>query len=94
VIRVPTLWSGAEIQHSPSLRFLAVDGRAELSVDDARELGLESGDEVELSAGGARTTAQATVRFGVPKGSVFVAGADLPDGPVDLRPAPAGAAVA
>jgi len=94
VVRVPTLWSGPEIEHSPSLRFLAVDGRAELSVDDARELGLESGDEVELSAGGARATAQATVRFGVPKGSVFVAGADLPDGPVDLRPARAGAAVA
>jgi NADH-quinone oxidoreductase subunit G len=93
-IRVPTLWSGPEVEQSPSLRFLSVDGRAELSVDDARELGLESGDEVELRAGGARAGAQAIVRSGVPKGSVFVAGADLPDGPVALRPARAGAAVA
>jgi NADH-quinone oxidoreductase subunit G len=93
-IRVPTLWSGPEVEQSPSLRFLSVDGRAELSVDDARELGLESGDEVELRAGGARAGAQAIVRSGVPKGSVFVAGADLPDGPVELRPARAGAGVA
>jgi NADH-quinone oxidoreductase subunit G len=93
-IRVPTLWSGAEVEQSPSLRFLSVDGRAELSVDDARELGVESGDEIELSGGGTRAGAQASVRSGVPRGCVFVAGADLPDGPVELRPARAGAAVA
>ena len=29
--RVPTLWSGPEIEHSPSLRFLATGPRAELS---------------------------------------------------------------
>jgi NADH-quinone oxidoreductase subunit G len=94
VTRVPTLWSGAEIEHSPSLRFLSADGRAEFSVEDARELGVASGDEVELSSGGERITATAAVRTGVPKGSVFVSGTSLPDGPVELRPAGAGAAVA
>jgi NADH-quinone oxidoreductase subunit G len=94
VTRVPTLWTGAEIEHSPSLRFLSVDGRAELSVEDARELGVASGDEVELSSGGERVTAIAAVRTGVPKGSVFVSGAPVPDGPVEVRPAGAGAAIA
>ena len=68
--------------------------RAELSVEDARELGLANGDDIELSAGGERVTATVAVRTGVPKGSVFVSGADLPDGPVEVRPAGAGAAVA
>jgi NADH-quinone oxidoreductase subunit G len=92
--RVPSLWTGPEIEHSPSLRFLAVDGRAELSVEDARALGLATGDEVELSSGGARITATAAVRTGVPQGSVFVSGATVPDGPVEVRPVGAGAAVA
>jgi NADH-quinone oxidoreductase subunit G len=94
VARVPSLWTGPEIEHSPSLRFLSGDGRAELSVEDARALDVETGDEVELSAGGERITATASVRTGVPKGSVFVSGASVPDGPVEVRPAGAGAAVA
>jgi NADH-quinone oxidoreductase subunit G len=94
VARAPTLWSGPEIDESASLRFLATGPRAELSVDDARKLGLESGDEVELSAGGERVVARVAVRTQVPNGSVFVIGANLPDGFVDISPARAGAAVA
>jgi NADH-quinone oxidoreductase subunit G len=94
VARIPSLWTGPEIEHSPSLRFLSVDGRAELSVEDARALDVRTGDEVELSAGGERITAAASVRTGVPKGSVFVSGAAVADGPVEVRPAGAGAAVA
>ncbi len=92
--RVPTLWSGPEIEHSPSLRFLATGARAELSPADARRLGVENGDEVELSAGDEQAVATAAVRSGVPEGSVFVAGTELPDGPVEIRPARAGAVVA
>ena len=81
----PTLWSGSEIEHSPSLRFLAAQPRAELSVDDARRLGVQNGAEVELSVNGDRVTATAAVRTGVPAGSIFVSGAELPDGSVEVR---------
>src|SRR6185436_12467510 len=45
----PTLWTGPEVRHSPSLRFLDTGERALLSVEDARSLGVRSGDEVELA---------------------------------------------
>jgi NADH-quinone oxidoreductase subunit G len=92
--RVPTLWSGPEIEHSPSLRFLATGPRAELSPRDAARLGVENGDEIELSAGGERSVVTASVRSTVPNNSVFVTGAALPDGPVAIKQARAGAAVA
>jgi NADH-quinone oxidoreductase subunit G len=81
---VPTLWSGSEIEHSPSLRFLALPPRVELSVEDARRLGVESGGEVTLAVNGDRVTAMAAVRTGVPTGSVFLTGASLPDGAVEV----------
>jgi NADH-quinone oxidoreductase subunit G len=80
----PTLWSGSTIDQSPSLRFLAVGERAELSVEDARRLGIGHGEEIELAAGGERVTATAGVRTGVPAGSVFLSSASLPDGPVEV----------
>jgi NADH-quinone oxidoreductase subunit G len=93
---VPTLWTGPEVEHSPSLRFLSTRARAEVSVDDARDAGIRDGDEIVLSvdaaasngAGTAQVTAVAAVRSAVPRGSVFVAGAaGLPDGAVRLSPA-------
>jgi NADH-quinone oxidoreductase subunit G len=96
---VPTLWAGPGIEHSPSLRFLATGPRAELSVDDAREAGIENGEAITLTvraerapagngaAGAVEATAVAAVRSAVPAGSVFVSGVDLPDGPVELAPA-------
>ena len=86
VVAAPTLWSGSEIEHSPSLRFLAARPRAELSMEDARRLGVRHGAEIELSVNGDRLTATAAVRTGVPAGSVFVSGADLGDGAVQIRP--------
>jgi NADH-quinone oxidoreductase subunit G len=84
---VPTLWTGPEIEHSPSLRFLSTRARAELSVEDARRAGIANGDEIALSVNGAEATAIAAVRSGVPAGSVFVSGTSLPDGAVELAPA-------
>jgi NADH-quinone oxidoreductase subunit G len=97
---VPTLWTGPEIEHSPSLRFLATGPRAEISVEDAREAGIENGDEITLRTSAAASaagngsgaagaedgeaTAVAAVRSAVPRGSVFVSGVDLADGPVEL----------
>jgi NADH-quinone oxidoreductase subunit G len=84
---VPTLWTGPEVEHSPSLRFLSTRARAELSVDDARRAGVGDGDEVTLSVDGLEATAVASVRSAVPAGSVFVSGASLPDGSVEISPA-------
>ena len=87
VTAVPTLWSGPEIEHSPSLRFLAARAHAELSVEDARAAGLADGDEARLSVNGASVDAVVVVRTGVPPGSVFVSGARLPDGELSIEPA-------
>ncbi len=92
--RAPSLWSGTAIEHSPSLAFLAGGASALLSVMDARELGVEDGAEIELSAGGESARATAAVRTGVPKGAVFVIEVELPEGPVELAPASSPAAVA
>ena len=79
-----TLWSGSEVEHSPSLRFLRTEPRAELSIEDARRLGVSNGAEIELSVDGERQTATAAVRTAVPAGSVFLSGAELPDGAVEI----------
>jgi NADH-quinone oxidoreductase subunit G len=94
---VPSLWTGPEVEHSPSLRFLPTRARAEISVEDAREAGIADGEEVTLSvhssgggappADGAEVAAIASVRSAVPRGSVFVSGASAPDGPVRISPA-------
>jgi NADH-quinone oxidoreductase subunit G len=81
----PTLWAGAEVEYSPSLRFLASGEKAWLSVEDARRLGVESGDEVELSVNGDRLSATAIVRTGVPAGSVFLSPPAHVEGPVEVR---------
>jgi NADH-quinone oxidoreductase subunit G len=84
---VRTLWTGPEIEHSPALRFLAEPGRVELAAEDARRAGIESGDEVRLSAGGEAVIVIAAVRTGVPAGSAFLSGAVLPEGVVEMAPA-------
>jgi NADH-quinone oxidoreductase subunit G len=85
----PTLWSGPAVEHSPSLRFLDTGARALLSVEDARRLEVENGDEVELSADGDSVRATAVIRTGVPTGSVFLSPPGLAEGPVELRSAQA-----
>ena len=61
--------------------------RAELSVEDARQAGVANGDEIRLLAGGSACSATVVVRTGVAAGSVFLSGADLPDGEVRIEPA-------
>jgi NADH-quinone oxidoreductase subunit G len=83
----PTLWSGPEVEHSERLRFLAVGPQAELSPEDARAAGIDNGDEVRVSAGGATVTATARVRTGVPAGSLFVSEAELTEGAAEVAKA-------
>jgi NADH-quinone oxidoreductase subunit G len=84
---VPTLWTGPEVEYSPTLRFLSTRARAEISVEDAREAGVENGDDVRVTSNGAVIDAVAAVRSTVPAGSVFVTGANLPDGAVEISSA-------
>ena len=55
-----------------------------LSIEDARRLGIQNRDEVELSTGGDRVSATVVVRTGVPAGSVFLSSSALADGPVEI----------
>jgi NADH-quinone oxidoreductase subunit G len=81
----PTLWTGPEVEHSPSLRFLGTGERIVLSVEDARRLGIANGDEVQVSSNGEGVEAVAVVRTSVPAGSVFLSPPTLPEGPVEIR---------
>jgi predicted molibdopterin-dependent oxidoreductase YjgC len=81
----PALWAGREVEHSRALSFLAPSPHAELAPEDARNLGIGSGDALELSVAGERAEARARVRTGVPPGSVFLTPPGvLPDGPVEV----------
>jgi NADH-quinone oxidoreductase subunit G len=69
---LPSLWASSVTDHATSLRFLAPTQRAELSPDDARRLGIERGDEVEVRVDGQQVRAKAVIRSGVRPGSVFL----------------------
>jgi NADH-quinone oxidoreductase subunit G len=81
----PTLWTGPEVEYSPSLRFLVTEPEAWLSVPDARDRGIKSGDEIELAIGDGHVNAVAVVRSGVPQGSVFLSPPAGVEGPVEAR---------
>ncbi len=83
----PSLWSGREVEHSPSLRFLAGRSRAELSPADARRLGISAGDEVVVSVNGTSVRAAAAIRSAVSAGDVFLVGDRLPGGRVEVTKA-------
>jgi NADH-quinone oxidoreductase subunit G len=87
VATVPTIWTGPEVEHSPSLRFLATGARAEISVEDAREAGIANGEEVTITTDDGDVTAVAAIRSTVPAGSVFVSGASVRAGGVSISPA-------
>jgi NADH-quinone oxidoreductase subunit G len=67
------IWAAPECEISPSLKFLIPEQQLELSPDDARRLGIEHGEPVEVAANGTRLHATAAVRTGVPVGSAFLA---------------------
>jgi NADH-quinone oxidoreductase subunit G len=85
VAAAPTLWGGPAVEHSPSLRFLDTGNTALLSLEDARQLGVVNGDEIQLASNGESVSARAVIRTGVPAGSVFLSSPRLADGPVEVR---------
>ncbi len=67
-----SLWAGTTVENAPSLRFLAPTQRAELAPADAQRLGVISGDEVEVAAGGQSLRATVALRQAMQPGSVFL----------------------
>ena len=83
----PSLWEGEVTRHSPALRFLTPQPRAELAPADAERLGVGPGDEVVVSSNGTSVRAAAALRSGVQPGSIFLVGADVLPRSVEVRKA-------
>ncbi len=67
------IWAAPEVEISPSLHYTIARQQLELSVEDARRLGVASGDLVDVAENGTRLRAKAVVRSAVPPGAVFLA---------------------
>jgi len=68
-----SIWAWPEVEISPALKFLVARQQVELSPVDARRLGIEHGESVEIAQEGVRLKATAHVRSGVPVGTAFLA---------------------
>ncbi|KAB2853889.1 MAG: hypothetical protein F9K43_30520, partial [Bauldia sp.] len=66
------LWASEVTKRNPALRFLMPTQRLELAAKDARELGLESGDPVTVSADGASVEAVVSVKQRMRAGAAFL----------------------
>jgi NADH-quinone oxidoreductase subunit G len=71
--RYRPIWASPEVEISPALHFAIARQQVELSPEDARRLGITSGDEVAVAQNGTRLSAKAHVRTGVPEGTAFLA---------------------
>ncbi|HZU61092.1 MAG TPA: molybdopterin-dependent oxidoreductase, partial [Solirubrobacteraceae bacterium] len=67
------IWAAPEVEISPALKFAITHQQAEISPEDARRLGIVSGEILHVSQNGTSLRAKATVRSGVPEGTVFLA---------------------
>jgi NADH-quinone oxidoreductase subunit G len=67
------IWAAPEVELSPALHYTIARQQVELSPQDARRLGIASGERVVVSQNGAHLDATAHVRTGVPAGTAFLA---------------------
>jgi NADH-quinone oxidoreductase subunit G len=67
------IWASPEVEISPALHFTVARQQVELSPEDARRLGIATGDTVQVAQNGTRLAATAAVRSGVPRGTAFLA---------------------
>jgi NADH-quinone oxidoreductase subunit G len=67
------IWAAPEVELSPVLQYTIARQLLELSPEDARLLGLTSGESVVVSQNGTQLQATAHVRTGVPAGTAFLA---------------------
>jgi NADH-quinone oxidoreductase subunit G len=66
------LWAGPITELNPPLKFLQPRQRVEISLADAEQLGVKSGDEVEVAQNGTRVLAQVAIRERVQEGVCFL----------------------
>jgi NADH-quinone oxidoreductase subunit G len=66
------LWAGPITELNPPLKFLQPQQHAELSVSDAKRLGLSSGDEVSVSRDGTSIRAKVSIKERVPEGTCLL----------------------
>ena len=66
------LWTGPVTELNPALRFLRPTQRVEMSIDDAHRLGLNAGDEVEVSVNGNSLRASVALHERMQPGAVFL----------------------
>ncbi len=67
------IWAAPEVEISPALHYTIAEQQIELSPEDARRLGIASGERVEVAQNGTRLRAKAAVRSGVQPGTAFLA---------------------
>jgi NADH-quinone oxidoreductase subunit G len=67
-----TVWAAKEVTLSPILHFALPEVAVELSPADAERIGVQHGEEVEVTSNGHSLRGPAVVRAAVPAGSVFV----------------------
>ena len=67
-----SLWSSKEVDVSPVLHFMRPRQVVELSPVDARALGINEGDRVEVASNGTKVQGAVRLRASVPGGSVFL----------------------
>jgi NADH-quinone oxidoreductase subunit G len=66
------LWADSTTELSPALNYLVPAQRLEISVTDAKRLGLSRGDEVSVSADGVVVNARVALRAALPEGTCFL----------------------
>jgi NADH-quinone oxidoreductase subunit G len=67
-----TVWAAKEVDLSPILQFARPEPVVELSPADAERIGVQHGEEVEVTSNGHTLRGPAVVRAAVPTGSVFM----------------------
>jgi NADH-quinone oxidoreductase subunit G len=92
--RFRSIWASPEVDVSPALHFLHPSQRAEMAPGDAERLGIGHGDAVDVGEGAQRVRATASLRHGMPSGTVFLedglaehSASNLTGSLVEVRPA-------
>ena len=67
------IWAAPEVELSPALHYTIARQQVELSPEDARRLGVASGQRIVVSQNGTQLHTTAHVRMGVPAGTAFMA---------------------
>jgi predicted molibdopterin-dependent oxidoreductase YjgC len=66
------IWADDVTERNPSLKFLTVQQRLEISKKDAEELELQQGQHVTVSANGDSVEARVAIRERMPRGAAFL----------------------